>query len=204
MHPHLRSGGYSVARIVVGVSGASGIVLAHRAVQWLVDLGHEVDLVISRAAFYTATLEMGKEFASVENWMISDQVTYYRNNDFSAPMASGSVLHDGMLLIPCSMASLGAIAMGLSDNLLRRAADVCLKERRKLVIVPRETPLSSIHLENMLKVTNAGATILPPEPAWYLKQKTIEEVEDYIVGRAFDALRLEAPFCPRWDVNKIL
>lgn len=179
--------------------------LAQRSLLRLTQAGHRVDLVMTRAALFTAALELGKEQATVEGFLAHlpdasrDLITVYRNSDFSAPMASGSVLYDGMLLVPCSMASIAAIAMGLSDNLLRRSADVCLKERRRLVIIPREAPLSQIHLENMARISQMGGVILPPMPAWHMQPKSLAEVEDQIVGRAFDLLGLDAPFYERWE-----
>jgi len=176
-----------MARIVVGVTGASGVILAKRAVELLIANGHQVEVVISKAADYTPSLE------NVELPEATHKI-----HDIGASIASGSYQVDGMLLIPCSMATLAAIACGLSDNLIRRAADVTLKERRKLVIIPREAPFSEIHLENMLKITRMGGVILPPSPAWYLHQKSLQDVEEFIVGRAFDLLGLEANFSPRW------
>lgn len=194
-----------MARIVLGISGASGIILAHRALQWIASQGHIVDLVISRAAFYTATLEMGAEFGGVDGFIKKldpaalERVHIHRNSDLGAPIASGTFPCDGMLLIPCSMASLAAIAIGLSDNLLRRAAEVALKERRRLVIVPREAPLIEAHLENMLRITRMGGIILPPVPAWYVGLQTLQDVEEFIVARACDALGIPAPPARRWE-----
>lgn len=192
-----------MANIVVGISGASGTILGYRAVEVLSGLGHTVHLVLSRGAQFTAKLEMG-ENSSIDQFFSSlpreqrDRILTYRNSDFSARIASGSCPTDAMLLIPCSMATLAAIAVGLSDNLIRRAADVSLKERRKLVIVPRETPLSEVHLENMLKITRMGGVIVPPVPGWYTGPQTLRDVEDFIVGRALDAMGIDASLYPRW------
>ena len=120
--------------------------------------------------------------------------------DFGSPIASGTFLTHGMVVIPCSMATLAAIATGLSDNLLRRAADVILKERRRLILVPREAPLSSIHLQHMLTLSNMGAVIVPPQPAWYTFPKTIGDVEDHIVGRVLDMLGIHTQYA-RWVRN---
>jgi 4-hydroxy-3-polyprenylbenzoate decarboxylase len=198
-----------MARYIVGVTGASGIILGYRLVHHLTDLKHRVDLVMSRDAGLTASLEMNDKLSSAEKWLSSfsdEQQSYIRSysiKDFMAPMASGSALFDGMAIIPCSMATLGAIAAGLADNLLRRAADVSLKERRKLVIVPRETPLSDIHLENMLRLSRSGAVILPPAPGWYTQPKTMEEMEDFIVGRVMDSLGVKHSVYPRWSVGTL-
>lgn len=191
-----------MGQYVLGVSGASGIILAKKALRWLVQMGHEVHLVPSKAALLTASIELGeqKDFLSDLPDPLAEQVKIYRNSDLTAPFASGSFRVEGMLIIPCSMGSLAAIATGLGDNLLRRAADVMLKERRRLVMVPRETPLSEIHLENMLKLTRMGAVMLPPVPAWYNEPQSLHDVENGIVGRALDLLGLE-PHYKRWSTR---
>lgn len=191
-------------RFILGVSGASGIVLAFKAMKALVELGHRVELVISSHAAYAASLEMGKEFSSGHKWAhhlpteLQGHVTLHPIHDVGASIGSGSYSVDGMLIIPCSMATLAAIAYGMSDNCLRRAADVTLKERRRLVVVPRESPLSEIHLENMLRLTRMGAIMVPPVPAWYTHPKSIEDMEGFIVGKALDALGVSHNLYPRW------
>ncbi|MDB6081302.1 MAG: aromatic acid decarboxylase [Chlamydiia bacterium] len=193
-----------MARIVVGVSGASGVILAHRVIDVLTDLDHHVELVMTRDAHFTALEEMGEDFATGVKFVKSfseekqTRIRLHGIQDFTAPIASGSYQVYGMLIIPCSMATLAAVATGLSDNLLRRAADVTLKERRPLVIVPREAPFSEIHLENMLKISRYGATIVPPIPAWYTQPKTLQDVENFIVGKALDAMKIESDIYPRW------
>src|SRR5581483_7589041 len=148
--------------------------------------------------------EMGSKFSSAQKIVSSFSkeaqklIEIHHFKDFTASIASGTFHVDGMLIIPCSMASLAAIATGLSDNLLRRAADVQLKEKRPLVIVPREAPLHEIHLEHMLKLSRMGASIVPPSPGWYTKPKTLEDIENFIVGRALDALKLDVKLYPRW------
>ena len=192
-----------MSRIVVCVSGASGVILAHKTVAELLSHGHRVDLVISRDAPLTITEELGPELASgkkfCESFGQDAAVTLYNSQDFSAPIASGSCLFDAVLIVPCSMATLGAVAAGLSDNLIRRVADVCLKERRKLVLAVRETPLSAIHLENMLKLSQLGAVILPPVPAWYLKPQSVGDIEDTIVTRILDQIGIHSNKSPRWE-----
>ncbi|MDR3623666.1 MAG: UbiX family flavin prenyltransferase [Chlamydiales bacterium] len=191
-------------RIVIGVSGASGIILAYKAVQAVVRAGYFVDLVISKAAFMTARQEMGQGFGSSAGFIesfdddIQKNLTVHSINNFGASIASGSYKVRGMLVIPCSMATLAAIAIGLSDNLLRRAADVSLKERRPLVIVPREAPLSSIHLEHMLTLSRMGAVIIPPVPAWYNLPKTLDDVENFVVGKTLDGLGIKHDLYPVW------
>jgi len=168
--------------------------LAHIAIEEITKLGHNVELVISRPASLTIMHEMGQQFASPQNFVDSftekSLIRLHQIQDYSAPIASGSFQHDGCLIIPCSMATVGAIACGLSDNLLRRAADVTLKERRRLVLVPREAPLHEIHLENMLKLARMGAVIFPPEPAWYMNFQSIDEMERQMVSRILDQLCL--------------
>ena len=195
-----------MARFVVGISGASGIILAKRAIAALAALQHDVELVMSKSAALTALEELGAEFATPEKFLNSfteqerARITLHSINDFRAPIASGSYPADGMLVLPCSMATLAAIAVGLSDNVLRRAADVTLKERRPLVIVPREMPFSDIHLENMLKLSRMGAQIVPPIPGWYSHPKTVEDIENFIVGRILDSLKVAHSIYPRWGM----
>lgn len=193
-----------MARIVIGISGASGIVLAYHTIDVLTRLGHYVEVVMTRDAHVTALEEMGESFSTpakmVKNLAEEQQqlVAVHAMHDFCAPIASGSYLIDAMVIIPCSMATLAAVAVGLADNLLRRAADVTLKERRPLVIVPRESPLHEIHLENMLRLSRCGAIIVPPIPAWYMKPSTIEDLELFIIGKVLDVLKIETAIYPRW------
>lgn len=193
-----------MAHYVLGITGASGIVLAYRLLDSLTQLGHSISLVMTKDASATAVLEVGAQLATAEKMMSSlsepqqELIKCYAQSNFYAPIASGSCRFDGMLIVPCSMATLAAVAMGLADNLVRRAADVTLKERRKLVIVPRESPFSSIHLENLLKLSQMGAVIVPPIPAWYSLPKSLEEVEQFIVGRILDVLGVEGFHYKRW------
>lgn len=196
-----------MARIIVGVSGASGVVLAYRSLTVLAKLQHRVELVMTRDSCATAVEELGLNYSTPERF-ISDLtkaeqelITVHKIQDFTASIASGTYPVDGMLVIPCSMATLAAIRIGLSDNLLRRAADVTLKEKRPLVIVPRESPFSEIHLENMLALARMGSTIVPPIPAWYMKPQTLCDVENFIVGRALKALGIDANLYPNWPLN---
>ncbi len=193
-----------MAHYVIGVTGASGIILAYKLLDSLTQLGHSISLVMTKDASATAILELGAHLATAEKMMSSlsepqqQLIKCYAHSNFYAPIASGSCRFDGMVIVPCSMATLAAVAMGLADNLVRRAADVTLKERRKLVIVPRESPFSSIHLENLLKLSQVGAVIVPPIPAWYSLPKSLEEVEQFIVGRILDVLAVEGYHYPRW------
>lgn len=194
-----------MARFVVGISGASGAKLAFLAIKELTRLGHNVELVLSRDAPLTILHEMGEAFGSplkfLQNFSEDAQKLIRLNQiqDFNSPIASGSFKHDGCLIVPCSMATVSAIAMGLSDNLLRRAVDVSLKEKRKVVLVPREAPFSEIHLENMLKLARMGVCICPPQPAWYMNHKTIDEMEYFLVSRILDQLGIDIG-APRWGM----
>jgi len=191
-------------RFVVGVSGASGIVLASRLIAVLTGLGHAVELVMSQNALYTATVELGKKYNTavkfVGHFPLSSQklITLHSIHDVGCSISSGSYPVDGMIIIPCSMTTVAAISIGLGDNALRRAADVSLKEKRPLIIVPRETPLSELHLENLLKLSKLGAIIVPPVPAWYNEPKSLEDVENFIVGKVLDSLRIDHQLYKRW------
>lgn len=187
-------------RIVVGVTGASGSLYARRLIAVLLDLGLEVHASASEPAAATWQYELGSPFAA-EHLAAPEQrarLVIHRNDDLFSPLGSGSFRHRGMLVVPCSARTLGAIAAGLSDNVVTRAADVCLKERRRLVLVVRETPLSRIHLENMLRLTDAGAVILPASPGFYHRPQHIEELVDFVVARALDHFGLEHGIGQRW------
>ena len=178
--------------IVVGVTGASGSVLAKGVVDALLRRDEDVALVCSSGGRLVWAEEMDESYAAtVAGWQESPHFTEYAIGDLRAPIASGSYPTRGMAVVPCSMNSLSAIAHGRSDNLLLRAADVCLKERRTLVVTPRETPLHSGHLENMLKVSRLGAVVLPPAPPFYLRPETVGDVVDYVVDRVLVALGVE-------------
>ncbi len=177
--------------VVVGITGASGAALARATVDLLLERGNRVIASASSASRTVWNQEMEESFGeSLERWRDSALFTFYPAGRIDAPIASGSVPVRGMAVVPCSMATLAAIAHGFSDNLIRRAADVCLKERRPLVLVPRETPLSPIHLENMAKLARLGVTILPPEPPFYLKPQSVDEIVDYVANRVIGALGL--------------
>ena len=178
--------------VVVGVSGASGTVLAKGTVDALLYREIPVVLVCTPAGRMVWVEEMDEPYPTVvASWKESPYFTEYAVGDLRAPIASGSYPTRGMVVVPCSMNSLASMAHGISDNLLLRTADVCLKEHRPLVIVPRETPLHSGHLENMLKVSRLGAMVLPPEPPFYLRPETIDDVVRFIVNRVLVGLGVE-------------
>ena len=178
--------------VVVGISGASGSVLAHRTVDELLQRRVPTQVVCSNAARMVWQEELGLSFnETLSAWQEDPHFKFHPLNDLRAPIASGTYPTAGMVVVPCSMNSIASIAHGISGNLLTRAADVCLKERRRLVIVPRETPLHSIHLENMLTLSRIGAVILPPEPAFYLKPQSVADIVEFVVGRILVALGID-------------
>lgn len=182
--------------IVVGICGASGVVLGIQTTRALLERQVTVHLVSSAAACRTAFEELGWKKSFKE--LIYDELDsrlhpflkYYEEGDIGAKIASGSFRTHGMVVIPCSMATLAAIRIGLADTLLRRAADVTIKEQRKLVLVVRETPFSAIHLENMAFLAKLGVVIMPPIPAWYQRPQTLEEMHAQMVERVIDQLGL--------------
>lgn len=181
-------------RLIVGISGASGIIYGIELLKILRELEIETHLVISKAGEMTRGYET--EISSQELKQLAD--FYYHTENFAAPIASGSFKTMGMIIAPCSMRSLGEIAQSASSNLLTRAADVVLKERRKLVLLVRECPLTAGHLKNMLAVTEMGGVIFPPVPAFYTKPKNLEEMVIHTVGRTLDLFDIETFSFPRW------
>ena len=196
----------SQPRIVVAVTGASGALYAVRFLQQAARVCETVYVILSANAAavfsqetggklfppYTTTQYLGAECPNV---------TFLERGNYFTPPASGSFQHDGMVVIPCSMGTLGRIASGVSDDLTTRAADVCLKERRKLILVARDTPLNLIHLRNMVTVTEAGAIVLPAVPAFYNRPQTVEEVVDTVVARVLQNLGLPQELQPQWGVD---
>ena len=174
--------------LVVGMSGASGSIIASKLVDALIERDDQVALIASHASRIVWTQELDESFGEfIERTIQTGKVKNYQIGDIQAPMASGTYPIRGMVIVPCSMATVAALATGLSDNLLRRAADVCFKERRPITIIPRETPLSQLHLENLSKLANMGANIMPPQPAFYLKPKSLDEVVEFLVQRVLVA-----------------
>ncbi len=187
------------ARVVLGISGASGAALGLSAARQLAEMNIQVDLVISKAAERTLITECGAD--SIEKMRIC-VTRVHPLEEIGAPIASGSVPVAGMIVAPCSMRSLAAIAAGLDDNLLTRAASVQLKERRKLVLLTREAPLTLAHLRNMTWATEMGAIILPPVPAFYLAPRSVDEIIDQIAARAIDLLEIARPRAKRWNEQR--
>jgi len=179
-------------RIVVAITGASGTLYAQRLLDNLDATRHEIHLVLSRYASAVIAEELP------EGLRVPDGVTTHNVKSMNAPFASGSSAPDAMVILPCSMGTLGRIAHGYSEDLLSRAADVVLKERKKLILVPRETPLNLVHIKNFELLTLAGATILPANPSFYSLPKTLEEVVDTVVARILDHLGLQHNLGARW------
>ncbi len=185
-------------RIVVGISGASGMPVAHALLSHLQALPKvEVHLIISQGAECVMHSEGSLPKAAYEDLVHA----VYPPQDMAAGPASGSWQHSGMIICPCSMSSLASIAHGMGTNLLHRSADVCLKEKRPLVIVPRETPLSPLHLQNMLRLSQCGATIMPFTPAFYTPQTEMPAAITHFCGRLLDQLHMEHTLCQRWKNN---
>jgi 4-hydroxy-3-polyprenylbenzoate decarboxylase len=190
--------------IVVGITGASGAPYAVRLLQKLVAAHRPISLIVSKYGMRLLETEVGiastdalREAVGKTGW--DSCVESYSNDDRGAPPASGSSLTAGMIVCPCSMGTLSAIAVGASRSLIERAADVTLKERRKLILVPRETPLSAIHLENMLRLARAGAIVMPAAPGFYHRPKEIGQLVDFMVARMLDQLGVEQTLVKRWD-----
>ncbi len=182
-------------RLVVAITGATGAVYGVRLLQALgATPGIETHLIISDAANLTLHQEVGLQRREVE----AMAHVVHRNRDIGAAIASGSFQSDGMIIAPCSMKTLASVAHGLSDNLIARAADVVLKERRRLVMMVRETPFNLAHLRNMTQVTEMGAIVFPPLPSFYHKPTSIEEMVDHTVGRVIDLFGIAHALAPRW------
>ena len=180
---------------MIGITGGSGVIYAIRLLEFLSQLGNlETHLVTSSAGAITIKTETSYTLHDVEKLATKT----YRIGDIAASISSGSFKFESMVIIPCSMHTLGAIASGVSENLILRAAEVTMKENRKLVLVPRETPLTLIHLENMAKVARAGAIVLPAMPAFYEKPKNIDDIVNHLVGKVLDILEVENEIFKRW------
>jgi flavin prenyltransferase len=185
-------------RVIVGISGASGVVYGIRTLEVLQYLGVETHLVMSRAAQITLIHETSLKVAAV-NSLAS---VVHRIDDIAASISSGSFQTTGMLIAPCSIRTLSEIATGVTSSLLTRAADVVLKERRRLVLMVRETPLHLGHLRNMAQVTEMGAIVLPPVPAFYALPKTVDDIINHSVGRMLDLLSIDTGLVKRWGETK--
>ena len=185
----------SMKKIIVGITGATGAIYGIRLLQLLRDAGVETHLAISK--WGRRTIEYETESSPTDVAGLATHV--YANGDMGAAISSGSFITDGMIIAPCSMRTLAGIASGQGETLIQRAADVVIKERRRLVVMVRETPLSPIHLKNMLELSRIGVTIMPPLPAFYIKPKSLDEVVDHSIARVLDQLGIANEFGNRWN-----
>jgi 4-hydroxy-3-polyprenylbenzoate decarboxylase len=193
-------------RVMLGITGASGAPYAARVLRGLVEAGADTGVCASAAGRQVIALEIYGDRAmdgrgALERFVEDHggpEVTIWDEKDYSAPYASGSSRTDAVVICPCSMASVGTIVAGAEANLIHRAAGVQLKERRKLVVVPRETPLSSIHLENLLRLRNAGADVLPAAPGFYHLPQSIDDLVDFVAGRVLDQVGVDLTVSQRW------
>jgi len=187
---------------VVGITGASGSIYGIRLIQQLALKKHTVNLVVTSAGKVVMKEELGVSGLGKMDKLglskVKNNIKIWENNNFEAPFMSGSSAPEAVIIIPCSVGKLAAIANGISGNLVERTADVALKEKRQLILVVRETPLSLIHLENMVKVTRAGAQILPAMPAFYHHPKTIDDMVNFVVGKVLNLLRIEHNLFKSW------
>lgn len=200
--------------LTVAITGASGTVYAHRTLQLLAESGavETINLIMSDTAATVAQVETGANLRDPDSGKInawlglpgdSSLIRFWRLDNFAAKPSSGSNKQAGMIVVPCSMGTMGAIASGAGNNLIHRAADVCLKEGRKLILVPRETPYNAIHLENMLRLTRAGARILPASPGFYHRPKTIEDLVEHLCFRILDQFDIPHSKKSQWTGDEV-
>ena len=200
-------------RVIVGITGASGAMLGQRFVRFLLENGHEVHAVISPSGVTVFGEELGIRLGRTHEEVARHFKDYYKKalrkdvskrlfvaaaDDFAAKVSSGSAPMDAMVIVPCSMSTAAAVAHGITMNLIHRAASVCIKEKRPLVLVPRESPFSPIHLKNLLTLSEIGVHIVPATTAFYHKPKTVEEMVDFTLGRVLDLLKIEHRLFKRW------
>ena len=184
-------------RLIIGITGASGVIMGYRLLELLKAESIETHLVMSRSAQVTLAYETKLKVKDLQDLAGFS----YVQDDIGAAISSGSFKTDGMIVIPCSMRTLAEVANGTTSTLLTRAADVVLKERRRLVLMVRETPLHAGHLKNMLSVTEMGAIVYPPVPAFYAAPESIEQMIDHTIGRAMDLFDIELPTVKRWGID---
>ncbi len=185
-------------RIVLGITGGSGAQYGLRILEVLRSLGHDVDLVVSNGARKVMELEVGGDWES----RLSVATVEYDLGDIAAPIASGTNQNDGMVIAPCSMKTVAAIASGYTENLIQRAADCMLKEGRRLVLLFRESPLSLIHLRNLVTLKEAGATIMPAAPGYYYHPRTVDDVIDFMVGKVLNTFGVKHDLFRPWDPDR--
>jgi len=193
-----------LSRYIVALTGASGVVYGLQLITELLKREHEVHLVVSEPAALVLRQEMGWQQVSSWEDVIRDhlppgKLLYYNNSDIAAPIASGSFISDAMVIIPCTMSTLAAVAHGMSGSLIERAADVMLKEQRSLILVPRETPLSAVHLRNMLLLADMGVSIVPAMPAFYHQPESINDLISFMVGKVLDIMQISHDIFRRYE-----
>jgi len=186
--------------LIVAMSGGSGAQYGLRLIEVLHEMGHGIELIVSAGAVKVLDLEVGGDYQS----FLDKADNIHDINNIGASIASGTHQNDGMIVIPCSMKTLSAIAHGFSQNLIHRAADCMLKEQRRLVLVNRETPLNRIHLKNMLAAQEAGATILPASPGFYYHPQSIDDIINFIVGKTLNVFGIKHSLFQPWDPDKAL
>lgn len=196
--------------IALAVTGASGIQYAMRLLECLLEADRNIYLMVSKAAQVVASMEtdwnLPARSADIQAYLCDNyqvdavRLQVFGESQWTAPVASGSGVADAMVVCPCTTGSLSAIANGACDNLIERAADVTIKERKPLILMPREMPFSAIHLENMLKLSRIGVTIMPPSPGFYHQPQSLDDLIDFIVSRVLDQLAIEQTLVPRWGV----
>lgn len=193
-----------LARYIIALTGASGIAYGLGLIEQLLQGEHEVHLVVSEPAALVLHQEMdwqhdGPLEGLLRAYLPPGNLYYYNNSDIGARIASGSFVTEAMVIIPCTMSTLAAVANGLSNNLIERSADVMLKEQRPLILVPRETPLSAVHLRNMLTLAELGVAIVPAMPAFYHRPQSVEEIINFMVGKVLDVLKIPHQIFRRYD-----
>lgn len=203
---------YKTANVCLAITGASGIQYALRLLQCLVDAGESIYLLVSQPAQIVIDMETDLKLparASDMQTFLTDyckaqqgQIQVFGKDQWTAPVASGTGAPRAMVVCPCTTGTLSAIACGSSNNLIERAADVVIKEQKKLIIVPRESPFSAIHLENMLKLARLGVVIMPPNPGFYYQPETVDDIVDFVVARILDHLDIDHDLLPRWGIDE--
>lgn len=198
--------------VIVAMTGASGALYGMRLIEKLLEIDHPVYLMFSKAALMVLQMELGLTLSNkpktIEEKLKThfnysgDNLSVFGEQDWLAPPASGSAKTKGMVIVPCTTGTLGAIAGGVSNCLINRSADVCLKEKNKLIMVVRETPFSTLHLENMLKLANAGATIMPANPGFYHEPQSLMDIIDFMVARILDHLDIPQQLLSEWGHNE--
>jgi 4-hydroxy-3-polyprenylbenzoate decarboxylase len=199
-----------MSRYFVGITGASGHAYAAALLRALAAAGHDVDVAVTESGCKVLRHELGVDAgargehlaAALPDWLgpeVARRVRVFGESEVEAPPSSGTALTGGVVLCPCSMGTLARVAVGLSSNLIERAADVALKEGRRLVIVPRETPLSAVHLENMLRLARLGARVLPASPGFYHRPRSVDDLVAHVIGKVLDALGVEHALTRRWS-----